>query len=496
MRRTVDLTQPIEITPPIIEQLPPSTRPPHRELPGDGRSREDIMFFLEIQDVHLGDDAYDRLQYLTITVDPAGTHVETYYPAKWFYNGQGQYAARDVANIPTQTLVNDTILFDVPDLSRPITPADLDEGAQHLRPGDGILIRSGVNEAWADPGLNSASAVGDAYGLQKTGVTAEAAAWLTERGIRLLGIDFRTPEDPQNKWELPTHKQLHTNDVLIVEDAAHLDRLSEERFVLLAGSPLKGRDITGGASRLVALEGYGTQDMRPVDLTHVLGPYGSEGYAGSRRELREDDANVLPRAEAMFFDVSQSGISDMAGPQYLRFSTRAGTHLLNPLRFEGPHDTEALYGDVADIPLTDLVGPGVLLNLAHFGPRTTISARDLEAHVSDVQPGDWVFLRTDHVDWYRTRKDRWDYCPQLTVDAIDFLGSLGVKGIVTDMESFAPPSGRAEFHSALHRNRLLYVGGAWRLRLIRQRRFLAAVLPLLVRGLQSSPAHVFALEEW
>jgi kynurenine formamidase len=496
VRRVIDVTQAIDITPPLAEHLPPDVRPPHKESLGDGRRREDLLFYLDIQDAHLGEKAYDRLQYLSMTADPAGTHVETYYPKKWFYEGDGQYLARDVANIPTQTLVNEAIVFDVPDLDHPVTAADLDHGAKHLRPGDGILIRSGVNSAWADSGLNPSAALGAAYDLQRTGVTLGAAKWLTERGVRLVAIDFRNPEDPNDLWELPSHRELHTNDVLIVEDAAHLDRLTDDRVLLLAGSPLKGRNLTGGAARLVAIEGYGTNGVKAIDLTHVLGPYGSEGYAGSRQELEADETNVLARAEAMFFDISQTGLVDMAGPQYMRFSTRAGTHLINPLRFETPDDRTLLYGDVTEIPLSDLVRPGVLFNLAHIGPRTPITVRDIEPYLGEVEAGDWVFMRTDNVDWYRTRPDRREYSPYLTIPVLERLASLGIKGIVTDIESFAPPSARADFHAALHRLGILYVGGAWRLRLIRKRRFLAAILPLLVRGLTSSSAHVFVIEDW
>jgi kynurenine formamidase len=256
MRRAIDVSQVITSATPAGSTLPPDVRPSHSEPFSAVRRREDIMFLLRLENAHLGDDeVLDRFQYVTATADPAGTHVETYYPVKWFYEGEGAHTARDVADIPTRTLVNEAAVVDVPDLDRPMGPGDLKHAAKHVKPGDNVIFRSGLNRHWEDPGINPGG-LESAYD-QRTGLTLPATQWLTEQKVRACAIDFRTPEDPEYKWELPSHKQLHVNDVLIIEDIAHLDRLSSERLLMVTGAPIKGRHLTGGPARIVGIEGWG-----------------------------------------------------------------------------------------------------------------------------------------------------------------------------------------------------------------------------------------------
>jgi hypothetical protein len=82
MRRAIDVSQVITSATPVGSTLPPDVRPSHSEPFSAVRRREDIMFLLRLENAHLGDDeVLDRFQYVTATADPAGTHVETYYPA-------------------------------------------------------------------------------------------------------------------------------------------------------------------------------------------------------------------------------------------------------------------------------------------------------------------------------------------------------------------------------------------------------------------------------
>lgn len=453
------------------------------------------MFLLRMENAHLsdGDRILDRFQYVTTTVDPAGTHVETYYPAKWFYNGEGAHTARDVADLPTRTLVNDASVLDIKELDRPVGPGDLTQTAGHLRDGDGVIFRSGLNRQWEDPGLGRSNGLGNAYS-QKTGITPEATRWLTDRKIRLCAIDFRTPEDPSYKWELPSHKQLHVNDVLIIEDIAHLDRLREERLLLLVGAPIKGRHLTGGPARVVGIEGWGRPDLRIIDLSHIMGPYPAPAAGGrSRRVPPEESAMALNRADFMFFDIGQTGLSDLVGPQYLRVSSRAGTHLLNPV---GP-GAQPLFEDMAAISANRLVGPAVAIELADIGACDPIGASSLAPDLSRVREGDWVVLRTGHTDWYERRfpeAERWS--PKLTPEGIEAIARTGARGIICDIAAPAAIGDRRDVETALFENGLLLVANARRLWMLRHERFFAAVLPLPVRGLVHSPAHVFLIEDW
>lgn len=495
VRRTIDVSRIIEGHPCPDQVMPPMPPAPHKETLGPERRREDAMFILRIQPTQLGDPAQDVLELITFSVDPPGTHLETYYPHRFFYSGVNDWTVRDVAHFPVKQLVNEAIVIEARDLERAVGPADLEQRAKHLRPGDSVLFRTGTNIRWRDPGLHRET-MGTIYAGQKTGVTVEGAKWLSEREIGIFAMDCRSPEDPNANWNLKTHEELLTHNVMLCEDIANLDRLTQDRVVLVGGTPLKGRHLTGTAARMVALETLPDGGYRPVDLTHVIGSYPDEAPSQSVRvELVEDRENVIQRMDILFFDISEHGIGDSTGPQYIRFSTQAGTHLLNPRRYTNGRSTP-LFTDLTEIPIDRLVRAGCVVDLSHLGPKHTIRASDIRNHGSHIQPGDWVFLRTDYVDWYRDSPDYFRLSPTLSPEAVDELARRGSTGVVADVAQLAPIEGRWDLYAALHERNLLAVEGAWHLWLIRQARFLAAVLPLKVKGLTSSPAHVFAIEEW
>jgi len=494
MRRAIDVSMIVETEPSIDPVMPPAPPPPHKEPFGANRPRDDIMFWLRIQPSQFGETAADLFEQITVAVDPAGTHVETYYPEKFFYNGKNTWAVRDVAHLPIKTLVNEAAVVDVPDTELPLYPRDLIRGARHLKEGDGVLLRAGLNQRWLNPGLHP-EVIGNVYAGQKTGMTPEAAQWLTSKGIRLCGFDFRSPEDPTNRHELPVHAEMHLNNVLLVEDVANLDQLRQERVLLLTGTPLKARHMDGGLARLVALETESGGGYRPVDLTHVLGPYPQPRAPHRRIELVEDRLQVMRRADFMFFEVGWGGWSDVVGPQYMRFSTQAGTHLVNPFkRVDGEY--QPLYAEVMSIPLSRLVAPGALFDLSYIGPRQVISRDDIRQAQALLEPGGWAVLRTDHSDWYRSRPDFLEDSPVLSPEAVDELAGMGAKGIVTDLTQLAPLDRRWELQAALHEHDMLAVEAAWHLWLIRKPTFTVAVLPLNIKDLQTSPAHTFILEHW
>jgi len=449
------------------------------------------MFLLRLENAHLGDDeVLDRFQYITATADPAGTHVETYYPVKWFYEGEGAHTARDVADIPTRTLVNEAAVIDVPDLERPMGPGDLKRAAKHLKPGDNVMFRSGLNRRWEDPGINPGG-LESAYD-QRTGLTLPATQWLTDQKVRACAIDFRTPEDPEYKWELPSHKQLHVNDVLIIEDIAHLDRLSSERLLMITGAPIKGRHLTGGPARIVGIEGWGGPSTKVVDLSHVMGRYpAAVPDTRSRAALPQDEYEVLNRADFLFFDIGMTGLSDLVGPQYMRVSSRAGTHLVNAY-----HDGTPLFEDVAAIKADRLVGPANLIDVTHVGAGRTVRPADLSSGIDRLRPGDWAVLRSDHADWYQSRAGAIDASPRLSIEAVQALAERHIRGIISDLTAISPLAERRDLEQALNELGLLFVAGARRLWLSRRERCLAAVLPLPIRGLVHSPVQVFLIEDW
>jgi arylformamidase len=125
-----------------------------------------------------------------------------------------------------------------------IEPADLEAARPRIQPGDILLLDTGwaqyVNTEHyeAHPSLNAAS-----------------AQWLVDHGVKLLGVDFSTPDLTAHKrpdgFGWPVHKILLSHGVLVAEHVTNLRALSDQRVeVLFLALPLAGSD--GAPARALA----------------------------------------------------------------------------------------------------------------------------------------------------------------------------------------------------------------------------------------------------
>ena len=117
-----------------------------------------------------------------------------------------------------------------------------------LRPGDMLLLHTG----WAQ-------LFGSNRYLDNPALTVEAAQWLVDQDLKLLGVDFATPDlalpkrAPDFDW--PVHKILLSNGVLIAENLADFGALSGQRVEIICGAlNIDGAD--GSPARILA---------RPID---------------------------------------------------------------------------------------------------------------------------------------------------------------------------------------------------------------------------------------
>lgn len=134
-----------------------------------------------------------------------------------------------------------------------ITPADIQrtleaQGTQ-LRAGDSVLVRTGWFAAWyrSDP---------DAYFASQPGVGPEAALWLYDRGMALLGTDTSGTEViPMPDLERTTHGVLLVDRGVHLIEIMDLEALASERtfeFLFLC-LPLRITGATGSWLRPVAV---------------------------------------------------------------------------------------------------------------------------------------------------------------------------------------------------------------------------------------------------
>ncbi|MER5872385.1 cyclase family protein [Streptomyces sp. NPDC002044] len=135
-----------------------------------------------------------------------------------------------------------------------ITVADLEAAGVLPEPGDVCLIRTGWSRWWPEPERYLG------FGAGVPGVTARAAEWLADRGVRAAGTDttaFEQIHAGQGHAVMPVHRILLVDHGIHIIENMRFDELvdhqvSEFTFVL---SPLRITGATGSPVRPLALIG-------------------------------------------------------------------------------------------------------------------------------------------------------------------------------------------------------------------------------------------------
>jgi len=137
---------------------------------------------------------------------------------------------------------------------------------------------------------------------------------------------------------------------------------------------------------------------RIVELSHRIIP-GEEHF---QLETRIDDVtNILPEVK------HRADVWYVLGA--VTYCTHVGTHIEVPFHHLKEGD------DVAQFPVSKLVGPLVVLDFRQKKDQEAITLEEIKAHDAKVHEGDIVFIRTGADKLYRT--PRWNEQPHLTVEA-------------------------------------------------------------------------------
>jgi len=129
--------------------------------------------------------------------------------------------------------------------------AVLDKQDLTIADGDGVLLYTGhYDRNYSTTDLDKK----DAYMYEYTGLDREAAYWLGERGIKILGVDTPSPDHSKvmETKEYVSHDMSAEYDCLHIENMANLGEVAGERFTL-AAFPLKIVGGTGSPVRPVAI---------------------------------------------------------------------------------------------------------------------------------------------------------------------------------------------------------------------------------------------------
>ncbi len=169
--------------------------------------------------------------------DHIGTHVDS--PFHFIPTGG------TIESVPLERLVGPAVCLDVSGKppGQPVTPALLEAAERRagtaVQSGDILLVR-----AW--PGGHT-----DEGFLHCAGLNRQAAEWAVARGVKALGCDLASPDDPEDLTR-PVHMILLGQGIPILEHIAHLETLPSPRFQFV-GVPLRIRGATGSPIRAVGI---------------------------------------------------------------------------------------------------------------------------------------------------------------------------------------------------------------------------------------------------
>jgi arylformamidase len=167
-----------------------------------------------------------------LTCNHTGTHMDA--PAH-FYNG-----VQTIEQVPLEMCIGPAALVDARHIAprAEIFPADLASCEEAIKATGKVVYWTGWSSRWDDRNYF------DDYPV----LSEEAAVWLVERGVHLVGMDTPSPDrDPH-----PAHYVLLGANMVIVENLTNLDRIGRDTFDLIV-VPLPLRGLEASPVRAIAV---------------------------------------------------------------------------------------------------------------------------------------------------------------------------------------------------------------------------------------------------
>lgn len=216
------------------------------------------QFFAGVEKDQLPDGLGWALEILTLT-----THSGTHLDAPYHYHPRMDKGkpALTIDEIPLEWCFSDGVVLDFRQKAdgERITAEDVEKELQRigheLNPFDIVLVRTGADEAWGTP----------QYLFKGAGMTRESTLYLTEKGVRVVGIDawswdrplpfiakeFQQTGDPKVIWEA------HFAGIEIgychMEKLANLSAIGRQTGFTVCCFPVKIKGGSAGWCRPVAI---------------------------------------------------------------------------------------------------------------------------------------------------------------------------------------------------------------------------------------------------
>ena len=254
-KRIVDLSISIE---PELPSDPPMMIPKIDFVNHEMGAEQMMEFFPGVKKEQLPEGLGWAVEFVHLT-----THSGTHLDAPYHYHPTMDKGDRalTIDEIPLEWCMNDGVLLDFSHKAdgERITVADvekeLDRIGYEIKPLDIVLVRTGADEAWGTP----------QYLVKGAGMDRESTLFLTEKGVKVVGIDawswdrplpflaeeFKQTGDPKVIWEA------HFAGIEIgychMEKLANLAAIGRPHGFTVCCFPIKIKGASAGWCRPVAI---------------------------------------------------------------------------------------------------------------------------------------------------------------------------------------------------------------------------------------------------
>ena len=167
------------------------------------------------------------------------THAATHVDAPWHFIDDG----KTIDEVPLDQVCGSTVVVAVSRKAGETIPVSDFEGAG-IREHDIVFVHTGWSDKFDSADYNEHPFLSD-----------EAAQWLVDRKVKMLGVDCITVDMPTGMrpqgFAFPVHHTLLESDVLIIENLANLEAVAGSRVQVYA-FPLKIQGSDAAQARVVA----------------------------------------------------------------------------------------------------------------------------------------------------------------------------------------------------------------------------------------------------
>ncbi len=215
---------------------------------------------------------------------------------------------------------------------------------------------------------------------------------------------------------------------------------------------------------------------RVIELSHVLARSEGNRKLEFNRIGAEEVATQAVRLEGQWYIMHEVSLV-----------SHIGTHI------EAPYHLFPDGADLAEIPIDRLVGRGICLQFKNYPPHHLLTLAEVQAEAGDVEPGDLVFCNYGFSQYYGT--DKYQEAPRFEPEALRWLADRGIALLAVEaggVELIKDPNHTN--HVTLLEKGIPLVENVANLDQLTQRRFDAFVTPVRIKGLESFPVAIVAVE--